>query len=102
MMKGFAKHAPPRVNWSGRHEYETATLPTPEYSRARKIRSSRRWQLVRDLKIKKNPLCEDCGAPAAEVHHVLPVVARPDLAFTLENLRSLCRDCHARQEKARG
>ena len=31
---------------------------------------------------------------ATEVHHVERVTRRPDLAFDIDNVQSLCRDCH--------
>jgi len=65
-------------------------LPT----QARRIRSSSRWNVVRDLYRGKNPLCEKCGKFAKHVHHVLPLETHPHLAFHLENLMSLCEPCH--------
>ncbi len=41
--------------------------------------------------------CRDCGQLAVlEVHHVRPVRERPDLAYSLDNVRTLCRPCHLR------
>ena len=75
----------------------------PDQARADKLRTSGRWRKVRALKLAQDPLCEDCREHgvvrvAAQVHHLEPVITRPDLAFVLENLRSLCVPCHARRE----
>jgi 5-methylcytosine-specific restriction endonuclease McrA len=68
-------------------------------SQAREIRSSVAWQRVRAEKRRLNPCCQDCAVKgittvAVEVHHVEPLATRPEKALHLENLRSLCRDCH--------
>ena len=67
---------------------------------ARRIRSSGRWQKVRDRYAKRNPLCEMCGKPTQEIHHRQPVERRPELAFVVANLQALCRPCHEIAEKA--
>ena len=43
--------------------------------------------------------CARCGIKLrmdgdGEIHHVIPVHERPDLAFDLGNLQLLCHDCH--------
>jgi 5-methylcytosine-specific restriction protein A len=58
----------------------------------------RRWHTIRDLYINAHPLCEDCLTAgrcirAEEVHHVIPVDRGGTHAE--ENLRALCRSCHA-------
>ena len=57
------------------------------------------WQKVRWLKLRTNPLCEECEkrgrvVPAKEVHHIQPIKERPDLRLSVENLQSLCVPCH--------
>lgn len=72
---------------------------------ARKVRSSERWHRVRALALARDRhLCLDClaeGRPvrATQVDHVKPVRERPDLAFALSNLRSLCTAHHARKSR---
>lgn len=34
---------------------------------------------------------------ATMVHHMIPLEERPDLALDLDNLRSLCDECHNRR-----
>jgi len=60
----------------------------------------RAWRRTRDLKLKRDPLCEDClenefVEPAVEVHHVIKIAERPDLRLDIDNLRSLCKTCHS-------
>lgn len=94
---------------SNHRRYDTTTRATnPELAEAKRIRSSKRWQRVRALKLSINPLCEDpfgthaksnATVAAREVHHVKPLALRPDLAFRLDNLQSLCHACHDRIEQ---
>lgn len=67
---------------------------------ARKRGYDRQWEKTRKLKLKRDPLCEDCVArgfvteEAVDVHHKIKVSKRPDLKHEPSNLRSLCRRCH--------
>jgi 5-methylcytosine-specific restriction protein A len=63
------------------------------------------WKKVRAMKKRANPLCQDCLdegkiTPTQEIDHVIPLTVRPDLALVMENLRSLCVECH--RAKTRG
>jgi len=58
------------------------------------------WQKLRRLKLKLNPTCEDCDdidkvTEAKDVHHIEPIRDRPDLRLDIDNLKSLCKRCHA-------
>ena len=77
----------------------------PALAAAARVYRSNRWRKVRTLQLAREPLCEDCRAhgvveTATQVDHVLGLVDRPDLAFDLGNLRSLCTPCHARKSAA--
>ena len=57
-----------------------------------------KWRKVRNIKIKRDPLCEICSTltnpvPATMVHHIIPL-SRGGKRLDLENLQSLCRACH--------
>lgn len=76
-----------------------------ERTEADKFRSSARWQKCRKVHKRMFPLCCDPFGvhaadghwePVAETHHVVPVIEEPELALDFDNLRSLCRVCHAR------
>lgn len=59
------------------------------------------WRRCRALKLAQSPLCETCKAAgrfvaANHVHHIAERRDRPDLAFSLDNLQSLCLRCHSR------
>ena len=82
-------------------EYEEKRRRDPALALARKLRSSNRWRKLRAIKLANDPLCVDCHdrtEAATQVHHVVPIVQRPDLAFVSGNLRSLCTTCHAKRE----
>lgn len=57
------------------------------------------WRKVRAVKLAQNPVCESCGYPADTVHHIQPVEKYPDLRLAIDNLMSLCRECHEKIEK---
>ena len=68
------------------------------------IYQSRRWKRVRAIKIINNPLCEDCllegkTIQVQEVHHIIPIEVRPDLAFDYDNLMSLCVEHHKKRDR---
>lgn len=78
-----------------------------KYAIYQRLINSYRWQLLRKKKFMANPICEECKehgrvTPAEEVHHVVPVETGKDeaemtrLAYDYNNLRSLCKACHAR------
>jgi hypothetical protein len=44
--------------------------------------------------------CADCGCDAdlsSDVHHIVPVLKDPELAFEKSNVVVLCRECHAKR-----
>jgi len=56
----------------------------------------RRWQRLRLVVLKRDPVCRACGREAStDVDHILPKRAGgPD---SLENLQGLCGPCHSRK-----
>lgn len=78
---------------------------TPTLRQAQRIRSGHLWQTVRRNFRIANPVCcdpfkEHIHGPegTSDIHHVIPLIERPDLAYTDSNLRPLCRPCHNRVE----
>jgi len=76
-----------------------------EDAKASAMRSSARWRRVRALVGK---LCADplertsarAGSSVAEdVHHIVPIAERPDLAYERSNLMPVCRSCHKLMER---
>ncbi len=73
---------------------------------------SPKWTRLRDLKRQLTPLCEQCQregelSATEAIHHKIDRLKRPDLAYDLENLESLCYTHHAivtndRRPKRRG
>lgn len=65
----------------------------------RNKRYGRQWRKVRAAVLRARPLCVDCEAagrvrPAAEGHHIIKAVDRPDLVLDPENVMPLCEECH--------
>jgi len=54
-----------------------------------------RWTSLRNRWMRLNPSCQKCGKPGEEVHHIIPRAQRPDLCYDINNLATLCRECHA-------
>ena len=59
------------------------------------IVGSRRWQVLRRQVFRRDGYrCRSCGRPGRlEVHHVRPL-ARGGAAWSITNLKALCRACH--------
>lgn len=65
----------------------------------------RDWQRLRLVQLGNEPLCRHCYArhiltPAVEVDHVVPINVAPDRRLDIDNLQSLCKDCHGRKTLA--
>lgn len=67
------------------------------------------WKRIREMALQRDGgMCRDCmdrmrsetgfrPRRAILVHHIIPRSERPDLELTLENLISLCPDCHEKR-----
>lgn len=59
------------------------------------------WRKLRALKLKENPLCEECEqngvlSPAQMVDHIVPI-NKGGAPLDMANLQSLCNACHAKK-----
>ncbi len=65
------------------------------------VTASPRWRALRWQALRRDGFaCVKCGARGRlEVDHVLPVRSRPDLAWSVDNLQSLCPACHSRKTR---
>jgi 5-methylcytosine-specific restriction endonuclease McrA len=54
------------------------------------------WRKLRKLKLEDSPRCEMCGRADGrlEAHHRVPPRGDGGLFFELENLMTLCAECH--------
>lgn len=65
----------------------------------RTIYLTRRWQRLRGMKLKRNPLCERCAKDgltvgAEIVHHIVHIRKGGPAFPPLSGLESLCQECH--------
>lgn len=78
-----------------------------------RLMNSREWRETRARKLQRNPLCEEHYkdgkiVAASVVHHLIEVESGQTeaecrrLCFDINNLESLCRECHAEIHWARG
>lgn len=61
-----------------------------------------RWQKVRRMYLRENPLCVEClkegwVIPATVVDHIEPHRGDQDKFWNEDNLQSLCESCHNRK-----
>ena len=85
-----------------RKEQEERMKNRPFYPHARhnawpQLYNSPKWKTLRAKKFEDNPLCEICGAPATEVHHIRAHNGDPDLFYDYDNLMSICHSSHVRE-----
>ncbi len=66
-----------------------------------KLLHSKKWKLLRNKYLREHPICEMCGKPATEVHHIVPLnrfrddpIKMEQMAFDEENLMSVDHPCH--------
>ncbi|GLI93947.1 phage major capsid protein [Methylocystis echinoides] len=59
--------------------------------------TSKRWARVRFLALRRDGFaCVKCGSRTRlEIDHIEAIRKAPERAFDLDNLQTLCRDCHA-------
>lgn len=63
-----------------------------------KVYATSRWQRVRAMVLRRQPICKRCEqVPATEVHHIKNARLYPEFAYDLANLEGLCRACHLRE-----
>jgi 5-methylcytosine-specific restriction enzyme A len=61
---------------------------------------TKRWNSKRERVLKRDEYrCQECkrygkNTKAATVHHINPILERPDLRLISQNLLSLCNKCH--------
>lgn len=73
-----------------------------EYARhSRRVTRGPRWKALRMQALDRDGWqCVQCGERRRlEIDHIEPVRDRPDLAYTLSNLQTLCGRCHARKTR---
>jgi 5-methylcytosine-specific restriction endonuclease McrA len=60
------------------------------------VTKSKRWPALRQQALRRDCFkCVKCGASGRlEVDHIKSVRLSPELAWSLDNLQSLCRSCH--------
>lgn len=67
--------------------------------------SSTAWKTCREVYKKKMCyLCESCGEPASEVHHIKHLtpdnIDNPEVTLNESNLMCLCHKCHMKIHKS--
>ena len=60
------------------------------------------WKELRDRYIAMHPTCESCGGKAEHVHHVKAFRGDIRLFLDVNNLMSLCSNCHNKGKAKKG
>ncbi len=71
-----------------------------EYRRhSQQVTRTKRWKVLRQRALERDDWqCVECHTRMRlEVDHIKPVRTHPELAFSLDNLQTLCGQCHARK-----
>ena len=73
-----------------------------EFSKA--FYNSKEWAQVREAVLMRDKyLCQHCMKPATEVHHIIHLspenIGDMSIALNMDNLVSLCRDCHFEEHR---
>ena len=68
---------------------------------SRNVTRGPRWKALRMQALDRDGWqCVQCGERRRlEIDHIEPVRTRPDLAYSLDNLQTLCGRCHARKTR---
>jgi 5-methylcytosine-specific restriction enzyme A len=62
-----------------------------------RIYSTPEWQAFRLHVLAARPFCMDCGAPATDVDHLIPVREAPERALDPTNVAPRCHRDHSRR-----
>lgn len=74
----------------------------------RKFLTSNAWQILRVQALERDNFCcvvcgiDVSGKRQARIDHIKPRRTHPKLAFSLDNLRTLCPDCDAQAHREKG
>ncbi len=90
-------HKPPSASVSDARQAESKAERDRFYSGST-------WRRVRATFLDEHPTCVDCEAAgllteATIPHHLEERLARPDLAYSWDNLVALCSPCHTARHK---
>ncbi|QLI80805.1 HNH endonuclease [Chitinibacter fontanus] len=74
----------------------------PERRAVKSLYATKRWQDLRVLVLRTNPLCVECRkvdrlTAAEHVDHIKPHCGDESLFFDFDNLQGLCKPCHSRK-----
>lgn len=69
---------------------------------AKAFYKSKQWRAAREMALRRDLFtCCDCGGRAEEIHHKIELtpdnINDPAIALGLDNLESLCHNCHTKR-----
>lgn len=66
-------------------------------TRKKKYRGARLIRWSKEVRKRANYICEICGEPAIDSHHLVPVCVDDSLKYDLDNGIAVCLTCHRKQ-----
>lgn len=69
-------------------------------NRRGKLRVESIWNVKYRAKLRDSYVCRICGLEDREivqVDHIIPIALKPELEYDLDNLQTICPNCHARK-----
>lgn len=83
-----------RPSWVG-EKITITKLSGKEPTNSRRMRKLARFAKLRRMMLQRdNFTCQICFESGMDAHHIKTIKERPDLAFELFNLVTLCKICH--------
>lgn len=73
--------------------------PQPPKPRNRKHRNYRQTKWATEVRRRSNGLCVECGQPAVDSHHIIPLCVDSSKAYDTDNGVALCLSCHHNKHK---
>ena len=64
-----------------------------------KFYASTQWRKLRDIQLKRSPLCVKCGRAATVADHIIEI-KDGGCKLCLDNLQSMCNGCHTSKTAA--
>lgn len=86
----------PNSNYCENHQQKKRNEAKKTYKKLkREIYGNKRWRNLREkVMLRDLYTCQICGTKAEKIHHIIELSEDIRKAYDIENLVSLCRDCH--------
>jgi len=63
----------------------------------KRLRNNKIIRWSKEVRKRANNVCELCGEPAVDAHHIVPICVDKELIYDLDNGIALCLECHRKK-----